>query len=362
MASLSTSTEEFTVASPAVMAGHGAYNRNSRLPENGIAKALPLWETAAQRAALDGTEPVVLADYGCSQGGNSLLPMEVAIRTLRRRVPNDRPISVFHVDQPLNDFNCLAEVLSSHPCRYSLCQPNVFTNMIGKSFYEQVLPANSVHLGWSSYAAVWLSRVPALIPGHIFPACATGEARAAFERQGAEDWETFLSLRAREMRPGGRLVVVLPTTPLRGNHTFLEFMNVANAALEEMVADGSITAPERRKMVLLSYARRKDELLAPFTRDQQFHGLRVEGYREEPLPDPAWLDYQEHRDRQKLARSQAMFFRAVFSPSLAAGLDRDRQASFAEELQERMIRRLTNAPAPADTVVQTIVLAKSEEE
>jgi len=147
------------VVSPGVMS-HGVYNQNLRLQASGVAKALPLWETAVQRAALDGgTEPVVLADYGCSQGGNSLLPMEVAIRTLRRRAPNDRPISVFHVDQPLNDFNCLSDVLSSHPSRYSLNQPNVFTNMIGKSFYEQVLPANSVHLGWSSYAAIWLSRV-----------------------------------------------------------------------------------------------------------------------------------------------------------------------------------------------------------
>lgn len=57
--------------------------------------------------------------------------------------------------------------------------------MIGKSFYEQVLPPNSVNLGWSSYAAVWLSRPPAVIPDSIFPACATGAARVAFEQQAA---------------------------------------------------------------------------------------------------------------------------------------------------------------------------------
>jgi len=202
---------------------------------------------------------------------------------------------------------------------------------------------------------------PALIPGHIFSACATGQDRAAFERQAAEDWETFLSMRTREMRHGGRLVVVLPTTPARGSHTFAGFVGVANAALEEMVQDGLITAPERRRMVLFSYPRRKDELLAPFTRDRQFRGLRVEECEIKQITDHAWLDYQRDGDAETLARSQARFFRAVFTPSLAAGLETNRQAGFAEELQERMIRRLTKDPTPADTAVQTIRSVRSRD-
>jgi hypothetical protein len=228
------------------MEGQGVYNRNSRPQPSRIVKALPYLESAAQRVALDSdTQPVVLADYGYSQGPNSLLPIETAIRNLRPRLQHGRAISVFHIDQPLNDFNCLVEVPSSHPHRYSLCEPNVFPSVIGRSFYEQVLPADSLHLGWSSFAAVWLSRVPSLIPDHIFAPCATGETRAAFERQAAEDWEAFLSIRSREMRPGARLVVALPTTRPRGSYTFTEFMNVANAVLREMVDEGAITAAER---------------------------------------------------------------------------------------------------------------------
>src|ERR1700688_550480 len=125
-----------TVVSPGVMEGQGAYNRNARLQTSGVAKALPLLERAAQKVVLGtGTEPVVLADYGCSQGANSLLPMEVAIRSWRPRLQTGRAISVFHVDQPSNDFNYLIQELSSHPKRYSLDQPNVFTNVVGRSFY-----------------------------------------------------------------------------------------------------------------------------------------------------------------------------------------------------------------------------------
>ena len=327
-----------------------------------VAKALPFLETAAQNVALEtGTQPVVLADYGCSQGENSLLPMEVAIRNLRPRLQNGRAISVFHVNQPLNDFNCLMEVLGSQTKRYSHDEVNVFPYVIGKSFYEQVLPSESVHLGWSSYAAIWLSRVPSLIPDHIFAPCATGEVRAAFERQAVEDWENFLSMRAREMRHGARLVVVHPTTRPRGTYTFTEFMNVANAVLREMVDDGAIKAAERARMVLLSYPRRKDELLAPFERDGQFQSLVVEECEAQLLPNPAWLDYQQDGDAEALARTQAAFFRVVFTSSLAAALDDMKQRDFADQLQERMVRLLTKDPMPANSAVQIIVLAKSAE-
>ena len=57
---------------------------------------------------------------------------------------------------------------------------------------------------------MWLSRIPTLIPGHFIAHRSTGTERAVFDRQAAEDWKAFLSLRARELRTGGRLVVVLP--------------------------------------------------------------------------------------------------------------------------------------------------------
>ena len=160
------------------MEGKGAYNRYAKLPAGGAALALPLLEEAVRGLELDtNDQTVVLADYGSSQGKNSMVPMDIAIKGLRRRIGANRPISVFHIDQPSNDFNALFEVLDADPDRYVLDDPNVFPAAIGKSFYENVLPPSSVYLGWSSYAAVWLSRVPALIPGHFFPACATGRVR-----------------------------------------------------------------------------------------------------------------------------------------------------------------------------------------
>jgi hypothetical protein len=349
-----------------VMEAKGAYNRHASIPVGGAALAAPFLEKAARQTTVDGQDhPVVIADYGSSQGKNSLAAMAIAIQNLRPRLQKDRPILVFHVDQPSNDFNSLFEVLSSDPDRYSLHDANVFPCAIGRSFYEQVLPSASVHLGWCSYAVVWLRRIPCTIPGHFFPAFSTGTARAAFEGQAAEDWVTFLSCRASEMRHGARLVVVLPDLPNEGQRGFAKMMDDANAVLREMVDEGAITAEERAQMTLGAYPRSKDDLFAPFAAKGRFEGLTIEDFEVATLPDAAWADYQRNGDKEAMASKNALFFRAVFMPSLAAALTRVRSGdsealrSFADRLQDGLTRRLATEPVPMDMVVQTIVFAKS---
>jgi hypothetical protein len=100
-------------------------------------------------------------------------------------------------------------VLEAEPGQPTLDAPNIFHGGIERSFYGNVLPDYHVNLGWSSYAAMWLSAVPLTIPDHFIPMRATGAVRAAFERQAAKNWEAFLAARARELRPVGSLVIVL---------------------------------------------------------------------------------------------------------------------------------------------------------
>lgn len=350
-----------------VMEGNGAYNRYAQPQAAGGALASPFLLRAVEKIAFEPSdEPVIIADYGSSQGKNSLAPVGTAIRNLRLRLGASRPICVFHIDQPSNDFSSLFEVLSSDSDRYVLNQVNVFPSAIGRSFYEQVLPAASVHLGWSSCAAMWLSRVPSLIPGHFWSLRSTGAARAAFERQAANDWKAFLSLRAREMRPGARLVVVMPTLPDDRSSGTGVLMDNANAVLQEMVEEAAITAAERAGMVLGSHPRRKDEVLAPFSKDGRFEQLVVEAYGESVLPDAAWAEYQERGDKEALARRRALFFRATFMPSLASALTPVRDddgaeaiRAFADRLESGLARRLVTHPVQADILIQTITFAKS---
>jgi hypothetical protein len=343
-----------------VMEGGGSYNRHAKIPEGGGILALPFLEQAVKNATLEGgDQPVVVADYGCSQGKNSLTPMRTAIKALRQRLGSGRPISIVHVDQAANDFNTLFDVLQSDPGRYCVDDSAIFSSAIGRSFYEPVFPREHVHLGWSSYAAVWLSRIPMLIPGHFAVLASNGEVRAAFQRQAANDWKLFLSLRASELKPGGRLVVVLPGLNDGGTAGLEPLFGHASDALADVVAEGSITAEDRARMVLGAYPRRTSELLAPFAIDAQFRGLTVEHCELSVLPDAAWVDYETDANNEALATRHARFFRSVFAPSLAAAItDEAKRNVFPDRLEEKLKKRLAEHPIPFHTYVQTIVLAK----
>ena len=343
-----------------VMEGGGSYNRHAQIPAGGAGLAMPFLDQVVQRMALSGNnDPIVIADYGSSEGKNSLAPMRAAIRGLRARFGPNRPIQVVHIDQPANDFNSLFNVLHRDPERYSAEDPNTFPSAIGRSFYELVFPPEHVDLGWSSYAAVWLSHIPALIPGHFLAVASTGEVRAAFDRQGAKDWRSFLSLRARELRPGGRLVVVLPALNDHGASGFEPLFHHANAVVAEMVAEGAVSAEERGRMVLGAYPRRRAQLLDPFEQSGQFEGLVVEHCELSELPDAAWADYQRDGKLETYANRHAGFFRSIFVPSLASALDNAAtRSSFTDQLEAKLKQRLSQRPMPVDSFVQTMVLAK----
>lgn len=288
--------------------------------------------------------------------------MRAAIAALRERASARRPICVVHVDVAENDFSTLFDVLDAAPDSYLSGDEDVFPSAVGRSFYRPVLPPSHVHLGWSSYAAVWLSRAPAMIPGHFWIPSSTGALRAAFERQAAEDWEAFLKLRARELRPDGRLVVVLPSAPDEGQSQIHVGMNHINAVLAEMAAGGAIAAEERERMLLLSYPRRTAELLAPFIQRGRFENLVMEQCEVFRVPDPGWADYQRDQDPDKLAARHTGFFRATFMPSLASALAPDHGAEgrqvFIDRLADGLKQKLVGEPAPLHLLAQAIVLAK----
>jgi SAM dependent carboxyl methyltransferase len=164
-----------------------------------------------------------------------------------------------------------------------------------------------------------------------------GEVLAAFERQAARDWKSFLSLRAGELRSRGRLVVVLPGRDDDGRAGFEPLFQHANEALSELVADGAITAQERAGMALGAYPRRRCELLEPFRMVRLAGcGLNIiicTGFR-------CRLDYERDGNKEVLVNRHAAFFRAIFVPSLASPLREEENQAFANELDKRLKRRL----------------------
>src|SRR3546814_6374884 len=94
--------------------------------------------------AVDGDRPLVIVDYGCSQGRNSMAPMRAAIEALRVRTGEGRAVEVVHTDLPSNDFTYLFTTLDDDPGSY----------LSGQS---KVLDRKSTRLNSSHYCA---SRMP----------------------------------------------------------------------------------------------------------------------------------------------------------------------------------------------------------
>lgn len=334
-------------ARPAPMQGGGFYNDHAQHQAKGGAHGLPLIERAFEGLALQG--PVTLADYGSATGRNALAPISLALGHVRRRLGPDMPVSVVHTDQPDNDFASLFLLLRDDPDSYLKADGRVFAAAVGRTFYEQVLPDATVDFGWCSFAAHWLSHAPVMPAGHVWPRQAAPDVRAAFAAQAAADWRAFLACRARELKPGGALVVVQPSLPDGEPTTFPVLMAWVQDELDGMADDRLITPGERERMTILVFERTAAEARVPLA-DGAFEGLTLVAEEVREMPDPFFPAYGLDGDAAALAQKHLGFFRAPFLPSLLAALDGTRDAAFralfTQRLMEGLARRMRAAPQP----------------
>jgi hypothetical protein len=300
-------TDASRTLQPAPMEGGGSYNRNSHVQASGLLPAVVLLEDAARKATLPPVpQPIAIADYGCAEGRNSLVPIAAAFAVLRSR-DTARSIAVIHTDVPDNDFSALFTTLTADPNSY-LRDSAVFASAVGRSFYQQILPSSSVTLGWSSWSVQWLSTVPAAIPDHVQIAYSRdADARAAYERQAADDWRAFLAARELELGPGGCLVVLTMATDDDGEFGYRPLLDAMYAALAAMVTDGSLHSDELRRMAIPTVARSRAAFAAPFGDGGRFGDLSLASLDVFDGDDSIWGRFRRRVTRTRLARNGPHF-------------------------------------------------------
>ncbi|HEY8320417.1 MAG TPA: hypothetical protein VIG46_01320 [Candidatus Baltobacteraceae bacterium] len=294
------------------MEGHGLYNENSRPQGSAGDLGIPLFERAAAAVPLPADGPLAIADFGSSEGRNSMGPMGAAIAAIRARAAA-LPVTVTHTDVATNDFSSLFALLNGGAPSYLAGNAGVYGYAVGRSFYGQLFPANALHLAWSAIAVHWMSAVPCAIPGHIFSTFARGAVREAFVERAASDWRSFLDARARELVPGGRLVLVASGAADDGKAGAEGLMTIADAALQAMVASGELPAATYAAMTIPTYYRTRAEWEAPFAGNA---ALAIEEMTPVVLADPFYPAYERSGDAQAFATSYAAFFRAFSEPCL----------------------------------------------
>ncbi|MEM8704573.1 MAG: hypothetical protein AAGF82_22390, partial [Pseudomonadota bacterium] len=176
------------------MTGQGFYDANSTAQWNAIAAVLPLLDSAAAQFPVQSDSVITFADYGCSEGRNSIAVMNRALRTALPRTT--LPVQTVHSDLPTNDFSTLLRNLRPHG-QSVFGSDRVFSSAVGGSMYDQLRPDESVHLATTFNAIGFLSKRPvATLPGYILPngpsaargnGTVTGEEKAAFSEQAKQD-------------------------------------------------------------------------------------------------------------------------------------------------------------------------------
>ncbi|MDD7940133.1 hypothetical protein PHK61_17055 [Actinomycetospora lutea] len=322
-----------------VMEGGGQYNAHASAQAASATLGVELFRAAATSAPVGPAGAVTVADYGASEGRNSLAPLSAAVEAVRAARGEDQPVWVFHTDLPDNDFASLFHTVAEDPGSYR--RPGVYTAAVGRSFYEQLLPDASLGLGWSSIAVHWLREVPGPLDG-FWASTATAEQHDVWARAGAADWSAFLTARAAEMLPGARLVVVVGAAHGQGRARRSgaeRAMDEVARGLQDLVDRGIVTDAERAAMTIPAWYRTEAEWEAPFTAGGD---LVLEQLRFVDLGDPLW----QQTGGEGYADTVAAALRVSFGPSLLQGLDPERRSAVAAELFDGHLARAIAAQAP----------------
>ena len=342
----------------------GSYTATSRLQAAGLSGAIELFEQAAQAVPLPKPpQPIVVADYGASTGHNSLLPVGAAIAVLRKRTRPEHSVLVAHTDVADNDFTVLFQTLEDDPDSYLRKDAASFASAVGRSFYTQILPSNSVNLGWTSWAIQWLSRIPAPVPDHLQVAYSGDEkVKAAYAKQAAFDWHEFVAFRGRELCPGGRLVVMTMAIGDDGEFGYRPLFDGMLAELADLVAQGLVTEDEAHRMCIPTVSRCAADFLSPFAPSGLLERLSVDHLEVFDAEDRFWTQYQVDHDAKAFGAQWAAFARASVFPALRAALDGGRadprSAEFMNRLEAGLAGRMAAEPEEMQIPLAQLVLCK----
>ena len=253
------------------MKGGGYYSESTRGAKDVIDNASNMLQDAMQAIP----EPphgdaVRIADYGAADGGTSQQAIKDLIASARQRFPG-RQVQVTYTDLPSNDFSMLFKNMlgigSENAASYLTEFEDVYVHACGIGFHRQLLPDNTLDIGFSATAMHYVSEKPCEIEEHVHTVGASGTALDAFSKRAASDWENILLARAHELGPGGRLVIMNFGIDEEGRYLGstdgVNMFDTFDALWKGMRDEGLITAQEYIDATFSQFYRTKEEFCAP---------------------------------------------------------------------------------------------------
>ncbi|CAK9231051.1 unnamed protein product [Sphagnum troendelagicum] len=355
--------------------GEFSYQRMGVLQAHAIRSLKPLIAEAVKHMILPKQGPLHLADFGCSTGKNSICYMNFIVKCITDRYveagENNGHVTcmpemlVSFNDLPGNDFNTLIQLLASDAKNAKDLATSIngadvgrassyFSAMVGGSFYNRLLPKESIHLAISIFCLHWMSQVPATVTDKSSPLYNKGRSwilggnptiAREFAQQSMLDLDNFLDSRAAEMVPGGIVFAAVISRHDAANpenqvnpechHRFVFGPDFENA-WNDLIDDGVITTETRDTFNLPTYARSKEEVEAAIIKCGAFDIQYLQSPVDDNLcPDDELMDMLQYP--KSFATFVSAWARAMSGPSIEAHMGRHN----TDELFIRYQRRIT---------------------
>ncbi|CAL4991250.1 unnamed protein product [Urochloa decumbens] len=206
--------------------GENSYTKNSRRQEMILLESMPMIDKAIRKVleTLD-VKTMTIADLGCSSGPNTLLfvsnLIDITAEHCKKAVECDpMELQIFLNDLPGNDFNQVFRSLDNLKKVTAGQKRNTpllfYISGLPKSYYNRLLPRESVHLFHSSCSLHWRLQVPEVLDprrvklnkDNIFITRTTSPfVVKCFQEQFNKDFSTFLKMRHEELVYGGKMVL-----------------------------------------------------------------------------------------------------------------------------------------------------------
>ena len=272
-------------------------------------------------------------DMGAADGGTSIDLWRVVLGDVRKRTPS-RPIEMIYTDLPRNDFSQVFQNVHglTDVESYLPDVSGVHVMASGTSFHELIVPARTLDLGFSATASHYIVSNPCNITDHVHMVGASGDERAAFENQGAQDWETMLLRRSEELKPGGALCLfnfgIDSEGRYLGNTGGENMFDTFSKLWAGLVADGTITQDEYLNTNFPQCYRTQEQFVAPLNDKSNAvyqSGLRLEHVESRVVRCPFEQDFTEnHKDAARFAEELIPTLRSWSEPTCVNGLSKDR--------------------------------------
>jgi SAM-dependent methyltransferase len=207
-------------------------------------------------------EPLTIADIGCSTGENSYEILEPLIQLAHS---HGRTTTKYYCDLPSNNFSQLFQHLKQSD-KNSHC----YSVGVGRSFYEQLVPNESLDISWSASAYHWmntdnisdkfLSAIKRTGVDHVTLHAIPSDLQQDLMRECVDkDWNQIVELRHRELKPGGIFVGLLMCAPSRRYKT--STTAIVKSALMELMESNQLLKSEWNRFYLPMYMRTGEQYL-----------------------------------------------------------------------------------------------------